>query len=128
MNETLAKGEDVHLSIDVAVQAILREEIATQISKFQAIGGAGIVMNVKTGEIIAMTSLPQYNANSYSRADQDAQFNRATKGVYELGSTFKILNTAMALDSAYLMLKIWWMSPLRVAGRTINDFKKKTTP
>ena len=130
MNETLAKGEDVHLSIDVAVQAILREEIATQISKFQAIGGAGIVMNVKTGEIIAMTSLPQYNANYYSRADQDAQFNRATKGVYELGSTFKILNTAMALDSGVFNAEdmVDVVSPLRVAGRTINDFKKEKQP
>ena len=89
MNEALAKGDDVHLSIDVAVQAILREEIETQISKFQAIGGGGIVMDVKTGEIIAMVSLPHYNANYYSRADKDAQFNRATKGVYEMGSTLK---------------------------------------
>ena len=130
MNKALAKGEDVHLSIDVAVQAILREEIETQISKFQAIGGAGIVMNVKTGEIIAMASLPQYNANYYSRADKDAQFNRATKGVYELGSTFKILNTAMALDSGVFdaddMVDV--VSPLRVAGRTINDYKKEKQP
>ena len=127
MNEALAKGDDVHLSIDVAIQAILREEIETQISKFQAIGGGGIVMDVKTGEIIAMVSLPHYNANSYSRADKDAQFNRATKGVYEMGSTFKILNTAMALDSGVFeasdMIDV--VSPLRVAGRTINDFKKE---
>ena len=127
MNEALAKGEDVHLSIDVAVQAILREEIETQISKFQAIGGGGIVMNVKTGEIVALVSLPHYDANYYSRADQDAQFNRATKGVYEMGSTFKILNTAMALDSGIFdaddMVDV--VSPLRVAGRTINDFKKE---
>jgi len=127
MNEALAKGEDVHLSIDVAVQAILREEIETQISKFQAIGGGGIVMNVKTGEIVAMVSLPHYDANYYSRADKDAQFNRATKGVYEMGSTFKILNTAMALDSGVFdasdMIDV--VSPLRVAGRTINDFKKE---
>ena len=127
LNDQLAKGEDVHLSIDIAVQAILREEIETQISKFQAIGGAGIVMDVTTGEIIAMASLPQYNANYYSRADEDAQFNRATKGLYELGSTFKILNTAMALDSGVFnagdMVDV--VSPLRVAGRTINDYHKE---
>ena len=130
MNDALAKGEDVHLSIDIAVQAILREEIETQISKFQAIGGAGLVMDVKTGEIIALTSLPQYNANYYSRADKDAQFNRATKGVYEMGSTFKILNTAMALESGVFtaddMVDV--VSPLRVAGRTINDYHPEKQP
>ena len=130
MNDALAKGDDVHLSIDIAVQAILREEIETQISKFQAIGGAGLVMDVKTGEIIALTSLPQYNANYYSRADEDAQFNRATKGVYEMGSTFKILNTAMALESGVFtaddMVDV--VSPLFVAGREIGDYHPEKQP
>ena len=130
MNDALAKGDDVHLSINIAVQAILREEIETQISKFQAIGGAGLVMDVKTGEIIALTSLPQYNANYYSRADEDAQFNRATKGVYEMGSTFKILNTAMALESGVFtaddMVDV--VSPLFVAGREIGDYHPEKQP
>ena len=130
MDHLLAKGQDIHLSIDIAVQAILREEIETQISKFQAIGGAGIVMDVKTGEIIAMASLPQYNANYYSRADQDAQFNRATKGLYEMGSTFKIMNTAMALDSGVFKAEdmIDVVSPLRVAGLPIRDYHPEKKP
>ena len=130
LNETLAAGEDVYLSIDIAAQAILREEVQNQIGKFQAIGGAGIVLDVKTGEIIAMVSLPDYNANRYSRANADTRFNRATKGIYEMGSTFKIMNTAMALDSKVFDADdiIDVVSPLRVAGRTIKDYKPERKP
>ncbi|MGU9961730.1 MAG: peptidoglycan D,D-transpeptidase FtsI family protein [Candidatus Puniceispirillales bacterium WSBS_2018_MAG_OTU23] len=128
MNETLARGEDVHLSIDITVQSILREEIEEQMAKFEAIGGAGIVLDVETGELIALASLPQYDANYFSDADPDAKFNRATKGVYELGSTFKIINTAMALDSKTFKIGdiIDVVSPLWVGRFPIRDFHKET--
>ena len=60
-NETLARGEDVHLSIDLEVQAILRREISKQIEQFEAIGGAGVVIDVKTGELISLVSLPDFD-------------------------------------------------------------------
>ncbi|MCE2516841.1 MAG: penicillin-binding protein 2 [Alphaproteobacteria bacterium] len=130
MNTVLAKGEDVHLSVDIAVQAILRKEIEEQMAKFEAIGGAGVVLDVKTGELLALASLPQYDANHFGSADDNAKFNRATKGTYELGSTFKILNTAMALESRTFDItdKIDVVSPLRVGRFPIRDYHPEKKP
>ncbi|XDZ66283.1 peptidoglycan D,D-transpeptidase FtsI family protein [Alphaproteobacteria bacterium LSUCC0684] len=130
MQDRLIRGEDVHLSIDIAIQSILRHEITEQITKFEAIGGAGVVMDVETGEIIAMVSLPDYDANYLADASPDSLFNRATKGVYELGSTFKIFNTAMAVDSGVFSLDdmIDVVSPLRVGRFPIRDFHPEKTP
>ena len=97
----------MQLSLDARVQFILHEELAKVISDFSAKGGAGIVMDVRTGEIIAMVSLPDFDPNHPGGVDPklppaDAKeriFNKITLGVYELGSVFKIFNTAMALDA-----------------------------
>ena len=66
---------------------------------FSAIGAAGVVMDVHTGEVLAMTSLPTFNPNAPGQATPDQMFNRATLGVFELGSTFKPFTLAMAMDS-----------------------------
>ena len=66
---------------------------------FSAIGAAGVVMDVQTGEVLAMTSLPTLNPNAAGQGTAEARFNRATLGVYELGSTFKPFTVAMAMDS-----------------------------
>ena len=129
-NDALARGEDIHLSIDLEAQAILRRAIALQIEQFEAVGGAGVVMDIRTGEIVALVSLPDYDPNGYQEAGSDTLFNRATRGVYELGSTFKILNTAMAIDSGAFastdMVDV--VSPLKVGGFTISDFYEETRP
>jgi cell division protein FtsI (penicillin-binding protein 3) len=93
------RGTPVALSIDTRVQATLEAELSTAMAKFSAIGAAGIVLDIKTGEVLAMTSLPQVNPNAPGRGAADAGFNRATLGVYELGSTFKPFTVAMAMDS-----------------------------
>ncbi|MBF0251369.1 MAG: penicillin-binding protein 2, partial [Alphaproteobacteria bacterium] len=92
------RGEDVRLSLDMRVQSILHEELMAAKDRFQAKGAAGVVMDVGTGEILAMASLPDFNPNIPAQSQGDAGFNRATMGVYEMGSTFKLFNTAMALD------------------------------
>ncbi|MGC6485633.1 MAG: peptidoglycan D,D-transpeptidase FtsI family protein [Candidatus Puniceispirillales bacterium] len=129
-DEILARGDDLTLSVDIAVQSILREEIEHQIERFEAIGGAGVVLDAHTGEIVAMVSLPDYDANFLGSADADARFNRASKGVYELGSTFKIFNTAMALDSGIFaatdMIDV--VSPLRVGRFSIRDHHPEKRP
>ena len=129
-NAQLERGEDVQLSIDIAVQSILREEIQHQIDKFEAVGGAGVVLDIDTGEIVAMVSLPDYDANHLGMAAEDARFNRATKGVYELGSIFKIFNTAMALDSGMFkttdMIDV--VSPLTVGRFPISDYHPEKRP
>jgi cell division protein FtsI (penicillin-binding protein 3) len=99
LNAKLAAGEDVTLSIDLGLQAVIRREIQRQIDKFEAIGGAGILLDIKSGEMLAVASLPDFNPNQFALASDDMRFNRATKGLYEMGSTFKVLNTAIALES-----------------------------
>lgn len=89
----------VTLSIDARVQQALEGELAASMAKFQAIGGAGVVMDAHTGEVIAMASLPSYNPNNVATASPEQMFNRATLGVYELGSTFKAFTIAMGIDA-----------------------------
>ena len=89
----------VVLSIDARVQQALQGELAAGMHKHSAIGAAGIIMDVHTGEIIAMASLPAFNPNDVSKVTPEQMFNRATLGVYELGSTFKAFTIAMGIDS-----------------------------
>ncbi|MEB3702906.1 Cell division protein FtsI/penicillin-binding protein 2 [Candidatus Bealeia paramacronuclearis] len=101
-NELLISGEEkLQLSLDLRVQHILRDELMAGIAKFKAVGASGIVMNVKTGEILAMVSLPDFDPNQVKKigANEDVLFNRNTLGIYEMGSSFKIINTAMLLES-----------------------------
>lgn len=97
-------GEPLRLSIDLTAQMALSEVLGAGIGRFEAKGGAAIVMSVTTGEIVAMVSLPDFDPNQPPRAFTGAQaldprFNRAAQGTYELGSTFKVLTAAMALDA-----------------------------
>lgn len=100
-NDFLAsKGEVLTLSLDTRIQHVLRDELLGGIEKFKAQGGSGIVMNVRTGEILAMVSLPDFDPNQVGKmgSQKEAFFNRITLGVYELGSNFKIFTTALYLD------------------------------
>ena len=96
------RDQPVALSIDARVQAAVESELGAAMAKFSAIGAAGIVLDIKTGEILALTSLPTLNPNAPGHAAVDAGFNRATLGVYELGSTFKPFTVAMAMDSGII--------------------------
>lgn len=118
------KNAPLRLSLDVRVQQILRQELTDQIVRFDAIGGSGIVMDARNGEIVAMTSLPDFDPNNRDSADEDALFNRNTLGVYELGSVFKIFNHAMALDSGTVTLTSGYdaSKPIRVGRFRISDF------
>ena len=92
------------LSIDLTVQAALREVLAVGMKKFSAIGGVGILMDVRTGEVLALVSLPDFDPNRSPAqftgpAELSPRFNRAAQGRYELGSTFKVLTAALAIDT-----------------------------
>ncbi|CAN0422415.1 unnamed protein product [Discosporangium mesarthrocarpum] len=115
------------LSIDVRVQHVLEHELGQAMKKFSAIGAAGLVMDVNTGEIVAMSSLPSFDPNQPGGIDQDLRFNRTTLGVYEMGSTFKIFTTAMALDAGTVNLRGGYdaTNPIRIARFTIRDFHAK---
>ncbi|MAZ76114.1 MAG: penicillin-binding protein [Micavibrio sp.] len=99
-NELLENDDDaLTLTIDVRLQHALRREIMASIEKFSAKGGAGVIMDVRDGSVLAAVSLPDFDPQQYKSADNNAQFNRITLGVYELGSVFKIFSTAALLET-----------------------------
>ncbi len=116
-------GAPVQLSLDARVQYILRDETAKAVSDFNAIGGMGIVMDVRTGEVLALVSLPDFDPNDASTATPTTPFNRATLGAYELGSVFKIFTMAMALDDHVATLESRYdaTNPIQVGHFTIHD-------
>ena len=87
------------LSIDMRVQYALDDELRKGMERFRALAVAGIVMDVTTGEIIAMSSKPDFDPNRFGTALPNDRLNRATMSTYELGSVFKPLTTAMALEA-----------------------------
>ena len=119
--------EPVKLSIDTRVQHFVRDELAKAMERYQAIGAAAVVLNIHTGEVVGMASLPDFNSNSPKDAQKKGRFNRMTAGLYEMGSTFKTFTTAMALDSGLVNIDSRFdaTKPLRIAGHTINDFHAK---
>ena len=118
------RGEPVTLSISSRIQQALEHELLDAMTEFSAIGAAGIIMDIHTSEVLAMTSLPQLNPNAAGKGSEEARFNRATLGVYELGSTFKPFTVAMAMDSG-IIETFGKMYPcpkeLRVGNRSITD-------
>lgn len=114
----------LRLSLDVRVQAVAHDELMAAKDEFSAIGASAIVMDVRTGEILAMVSLPDYDANDFNHAPNDARFNRAVTGMYEPGSTFKLQTAAMGLQLG--VVHIWdrfSTIPIRVGRFTIRDMK-----
>jgi len=99
LSDPATRGTPLTLSISSPVQQALEHELTDAYTHFSAIGAAGVVMDVHTGEVLAMTSLPSMNPNVPGQGTPDQMFNRATQGVFELGSTFKPFTLAMAMDS-----------------------------
>ena len=131
----LSKGEPITLALDVRVQAAMETELARRMAETSAIGAAGVVLDVDTGEVLAMASLPDINPNAPLRSARDANnrdmINKVTQGVYELGSTFKMLTFANAIGSGVLtdMSKTYDVSHQIVIGRfKIHDDEPKFRP
>ncbi|HEY0028612.1 MAG TPA: penicillin-binding protein 2 [Allosphingosinicella sp.] len=93
------RHQPVSLSIDSRVQAAMESELGAAVLKHSAEGATGIVLDVHTGELVAMASMPTFNPNAAGKSDPNAHFNRATLGVYELGSTFKPITVAAAMEA-----------------------------
>ena len=124
LSSAATRGEPVVLSISSRVQQALEHELSAAMTKFSAVGAAGVVMDVRTGEIMAMTSLPAFNLNVSGKVTPDQQFSRATLGVYELGSTYKPFTVAMAMDLGIIKsMGQMYNCPdsLPVYGTVIND-------
>ncbi len=115
----------VELALDLRVQHALRDELVAARAKFSAIAASGIVLNVRTGEIVAMVSEPDYDPNNPHEALDPTRINRLTTGVYEMGSTFKAFTLAMALNSGKVTLKSTFdaHSPIHYGKFDIHDFE-----
>src|SRR6202011_4829238 len=113
----------VQLSVDLRVEHALRDELLKAKEKFKAKAASGLISNVKTGEIVAMVSVPDFDPNNPREAHDPERINRLTTGVYELGSTFKAFTLAMALDSGKFDLNSMWdaRGNLHYGKFTIHD-------
>ena len=116
--------EPLKLSLDVRVQQAVHETLAAGIARFHAEAGSAVVMDVNTGEIVAMVSLPDFDPKGGGDVDADARFNRTTLGLYEMGSTFKLFTAAMALDAGTAKLTSTYdaSQPIKIGRFTIKDF------
>ncbi len=117
----------LQLTIDMRIQHILRSELLHAKNEFNALGATGIVLDARSGEVVAMTSLPDFDPNDGGNAKDDQRFNRATLGVYELGSTFKIFTAAMALDYGIVTMRDGYdaSKPIKISRFTIRDYHGK---
>ncbi len=115
----------LRLSIDVRVQAVLRDEMAAAFDDFQAKGASGVIMDVHNGEVLAMVSLPDYDANDFSTAAPAERFNRVATGVYEPGSAMKLQTMGMGLDSG--LVHVWdrfdTTHPIAIGRFMITDYE-----
>jgi len=114
----------VKLAVDLRVQYALRYELINAREKYKAKASAGLITDVNTGEIIAIVSVPDFDPNNPREANDPNHLNRLTTGVYEMGSTFKALTLAMALDSGRVSLSSSFDArlPLRYGKFEIHDF------
>ena len=115
----------VNLALDLRVQFALRDELIAARQKFKAKASSGIVLNVNTGEVVAMVSEPDYDPNNPREANDPTRINRLTTGVYEMGSSFKVLTVAMALDSGKATMNTMWdvRQPLHYGRFAIHDYE-----
>jgi cell division protein FtsI (penicillin-binding protein 3) len=125
--ENAVGGEAVTLSLDLGVQHVVREELVDAMTTYRAKAAAGVVIDVASGEVIAMVSLPDYDPNHREQALDKDRLNRMTSGVYELGSVFKVFTAAAALDGGSASMRSSYdaSQPIRVGKFTIEDFHGK---
>lgn len=117
----------VRLSIDLRVQHIVRSEIVAALEKYRAIAAGAVVLDVRTGEVLALGSVPDFDPNNPFNALQNDRLNRMSAGLYEMGSTIKSFTTSMALDSGKVTLQSTFdaSKPIKIGGQTIRDFRGK---
>lgn len=112
------------ISTDTRVQFALADEIENAIRKFNAIAGGGIVIDITTGEIVALVSLPDFNPNQEDKKFSKQQANMMTSGVFELGSVIKAVTFAMAFDYGVTDLSGSYDAtrPLVIGNASISDY------
>ena len=121
-------AEPLRLSLDIRVQQAMRDALGQGMKRLTAKGASAILMKARTGEITAMVSLPDFNPNKRPEvhrggADTNPRFNRAAQGRYELGSTFKVLTAAMAIEAGVVRADTMIQTPrqLKYGRHTIGE-------
>ena len=123
LSDPILRARPEMLSLDMRVQGALEDELGRGMLETEAIGAAGIVLDVDSGEVLALASLPSFNPNRPDQALNRLVFNKVTNQVYELGSTFKPITVASAIDAGTItnLAKRWSAAPLKIDGFTIKD-------
>ena len=126
-----AEGDEaVTISLDLGVQHVLREELKNAIATFHAKAAAGIVVDVHSGEVVGLVSLPDFDPNHREQALDKDRLNRIGFGVYEMGSVFKVFTVAGVLNSGLANIRSVYdaSSPIHYASFTIEDFHGQHRP
>lgn len=123
LREPSVNSEPLELSVDVRLQSMLRDEMSKTVEEFNAIGAVGVILDIPSGEVLSMVSLPDFDPNKISNKDTKARFNKASLGTYEMGSTFKSFTMAMGLDYGVVNMKSGYdaTNPFKVSTFTISD-------
>ena len=122
------KKEPLRLTVDTDIQFLIREQLVKFNSIFRSKGAAAILMNVNSGEIISMVSYPDFDLNKREKVVDLNFINRATKGVYELGSVFKTFTIAAGLDENLIDINTQFLDlpkSISCAGQTIGEYSDK---
>ena len=122
-DKSLREGKDLQLAMDVRLQDVLSDELARGIEKYKAMAASGLIMDVTNGEVLAVASQPNFDPNRQMEASQNERFNRATYGVYELGSIFKIFTNTMAFEDNLVKMTDSYdvTNPVKYGRFTIKD-------
>ncbi len=121
-----AGSQPVRLSIDLRVQNGVVHELQKSIARYKAIAGVGLVLDIKTGEVLALSSLPSFDPLKPAQALQPDRLNRAMRGVYELGSVLKTFTIAMGLDEGAVVegQRLDVATPVKLGKFVIKDHHK----
>ncbi len=122
-DRALVGGDDLRLAMDVRVQDILHDELVNGMTEFRSKAAAGLVMDVNSGEVLALSSIPEFDPNLQNEAEPDQRFNRVTNGVYELGSVMKIFTNAIAFEEGLVKMEDVYnvRDPIKYGRFTIKD-------
>jgi cell division protein FtsI (penicillin-binding protein 3) len=127
LSDPARRADPAALSIDLRVQGALEDELHSGMLATDAIGAAGVVLDVDTGEVMALASLPDFDPNRIAEEDVPNMLNRVTNQVSELGSTFKPLTVAAAIDAGVIrdLSRDWDATPVEIGRRRLSDHSDK---